>query len=681
MATPKYNTYVGMRYVPIFDGEWDRTKTYEPLTIVSYQGDSYTSRTFIPTGMDINNTDYWALTGNYNAQVEYYRQETARVADEVTSRVKEYNTVSDMINDADAEDGFVGKTLGYYAVNDGGGAYYNITETEPDGYYEELDNGLYATLIYGNVINVKQFGAKGDGFTNDDDAFASAFNEAESLIHSKDFNDHTPAQFIGGITVFIPTGVYVLTDTINLAPTVILKGEGKNSSIIRSSASYGISLNGKNYASVKSYRGIIEDIEIEMNGNGIGISNVEFSDGTATNPNAIEMSVFRNIKITNANVGFAMIGGWNNILENVEVETSNYGFILDRIDDVNGNNNNNITKCHAISCKACGFWLDTKGVYLENVNTEFIGNTWQGVYNNESVTILGVQYSVPNPCGIYLNGKCEAEIHSFWAERITRIGELDCVAILINPSNEISGQKPNGRVNIYSSHFNSDVYAPIKIASPCRFKMCDCDWPLAGGNESYFCYIEETTYGTYTFENIPLYLAENIVVNGKTTYNAICLKDIRNVGSQGNYNKLTLHDLQSINIIDRKQFKHSDSQYDVQVQELAITSDRSVATQVNGVTIEKKMYQSGNERMSFPANVKAVTVPSGSNTVTISSPVSYHDGSLPAGIILTARSSAGSQLLAGGYYWSGQSVGSHTVTLTFTNNATEDVVLDAFIFS
>ena len=79
MATPKYNTYVGMRYVPIFDGEWDRTKTYEPLTIVSYQGNSYTSRTFIPAGTDINNTEYWALTGNYNAQVEYYRQETAEV--------------------------------------------------------------------------------------------------------------------------------------------------------------------------------------------------------------------------------------------------------------------------------------------------------------------------------------------------------------------------------------------------------------------------------------------------------------------------------------------------------------------------------------------------------------------------------------------------------------------------
>lgn len=70
-----YNEYIGARYVPVFDGDWDNTKEYEPLMIVSYQGNSYTSKTFVPKNADINNTTYWALTGNYNAQVEAYRQE------------------------------------------------------------------------------------------------------------------------------------------------------------------------------------------------------------------------------------------------------------------------------------------------------------------------------------------------------------------------------------------------------------------------------------------------------------------------------------------------------------------------------------------------------------------------------------------------------------------------------
>lgn len=70
--------YIGARYVPLFadPAEWDNTKTYEPLTIVLHKGNSYTSRQYVPTGIDITNNDYWALTGNYNAQIEAYRAET-----------------------------------------------------------------------------------------------------------------------------------------------------------------------------------------------------------------------------------------------------------------------------------------------------------------------------------------------------------------------------------------------------------------------------------------------------------------------------------------------------------------------------------------------------------------------------------------------------------------------------
>lgn len=74
---PGYNLYVGARYVPLFANpiEWDESKTYEPLTIVTHQGNSYTSKTFVPANTQITDTTYWALTGNYNAQVEQYRQE------------------------------------------------------------------------------------------------------------------------------------------------------------------------------------------------------------------------------------------------------------------------------------------------------------------------------------------------------------------------------------------------------------------------------------------------------------------------------------------------------------------------------------------------------------------------------------------------------------------------------
>ena len=86
--------YVGARYVPIFGrkGEnsilWDNTKPYEPLTVVLYQGASYTSRQYVPIGIDIRNEEYWALTGNYNAQVEQYRQEVLTFDGRITANAE-----------------------------------------------------------------------------------------------------------------------------------------------------------------------------------------------------------------------------------------------------------------------------------------------------------------------------------------------------------------------------------------------------------------------------------------------------------------------------------------------------------------------------------------------------------------------------------------------------------------
>ena len=64
------NRYIGARYVPIFDGAWDVTKTYEPLTIVTVDGNSYTSKIYVPAGIAITNEMYWVRTGIFNAQLE-----------------------------------------------------------------------------------------------------------------------------------------------------------------------------------------------------------------------------------------------------------------------------------------------------------------------------------------------------------------------------------------------------------------------------------------------------------------------------------------------------------------------------------------------------------------------------------------------------------------------------------
>ena len=78
--------YIGARYVPKLDGEWNKNVNYEPLTIVTHLGASYTSKIPVPKGIDITDDKYWVLTGNYNAQVEEYRQNTNALKDNVNKR-------------------------------------------------------------------------------------------------------------------------------------------------------------------------------------------------------------------------------------------------------------------------------------------------------------------------------------------------------------------------------------------------------------------------------------------------------------------------------------------------------------------------------------------------------------------------------------------------------------------
>nr|DAO55086.1 MAG TPA: hypothetical protein [Bacteriophage sp.] len=92
--------YVGARYVPVFANpiEWSDTREYEPLTIVTYQGNSYTSMQYVPTSISIADTAYWALTGNFNAQMEAYRAEVRAFDDRINANAAAINANAAAIN-------------------------------------------------------------------------------------------------------------------------------------------------------------------------------------------------------------------------------------------------------------------------------------------------------------------------------------------------------------------------------------------------------------------------------------------------------------------------------------------------------------------------------------------------------------------------------------------------------
>lgn len=52
-------------------GNWDKTKEYENLSVVlANNGDSYTSKKNVPKGIELSNTEYWAISSRFNAQLE-----------------------------------------------------------------------------------------------------------------------------------------------------------------------------------------------------------------------------------------------------------------------------------------------------------------------------------------------------------------------------------------------------------------------------------------------------------------------------------------------------------------------------------------------------------------------------------------------------------------------------------
>nr|DAQ33042.1 MAG TPA: chromosome segregation ATPase [Caudoviricetes sp.] len=97
--------YVGARYVPKFADpiEWDTERGYESLTIVTYKGESYTSKCPVPPGIDIKNTRYWALTGAYNAQVEEYKNQVKDLSQQVAGFASDNKEFRDKITQYDKD--------------------------------------------------------------------------------------------------------------------------------------------------------------------------------------------------------------------------------------------------------------------------------------------------------------------------------------------------------------------------------------------------------------------------------------------------------------------------------------------------------------------------------------------------------------------------------------------------
>lgn len=144
--------------------------------------------------------------GNINQQLNNIHIDLSR-------KIYCFNTIIDMKNFTQFKTGDYAYTLGYYNINDGGSAYYKITNNQQSTEHQENIGNLYATLMHDKIVNIKQFGAYGDG------------------VH----DDTIPLQKMFSINVdkyIISSGTYMLNANLNILSNSIIQFEG-DAKIIR----------------------------------------------------------------------------------------------------------------------------------------------------------------------------------------------------------------------------------------------------------------------------------------------------------------------------------------------------------------------------------------------------------------------------------------------------------------
>lgn len=160
--------------------QWDFDTAYDLLTVVSDgNGNSYTSRQAVPAHTPLTDTDYWVLTGVYDASLQAIREDVASVKD---GYVRVYKTVADMQADTALLPGMVCRTLGFYSVGDGGSAWYVIGETASTGYdVLQLATNDTASIVPQPSMTARMLGLVGDGASNDIDPLQWLVDHADSI--------------------------------------------------------------------------------------------------------------------------------------------------------------------------------------------------------------------------------------------------------------------------------------------------------------------------------------------------------------------------------------------------------------------------------------------------------------------------------------------------------------------
>lgn len=197
--------YIGARYVPLFANplEWDREKSYEPLTIVYHAGNSYTSRQYVPAGTDITNEAFWAITGNYNAQIEQYRAEVKQFDARISKNATDISAETARATAAEATKAPVNHASEETVYGVGNAVNYGHLKLASDNtpMTSDANAGIAATpKMVGEIADNQAFDKQNQHNTyGDDNYYAKGFTQTAKKTYGR-YQDATGASVITNST-------------------------------------------------------------------------------------------------------------------------------------------------------------------------------------------------------------------------------------------------------------------------------------------------------------------------------------------------------------------------------------------------------------------------------------------------------------------------------------------------